>query len=317
MNQKLIDFIKSLPAGIPYVGPIFSKFLANKSTKELIFILHEIKQISSDEKTEVIEATQITNEKLEELKLILEEIIHLSTNKITVIIPTGGDGESLYPITSVQPKCIIPIGRKPLILHILDNLLLNKDLYHKIIILTRAFSSAIEHTVNREPYNELVECIRIDKNIPTALLELKNKIVGNPFLVHYNDILIKEINWNDVISYFNFQKVQQKIIAMFLISKYYPLGIGLVKEGPEGLVEEFVEKPKLLNDSFANMGVFLLDKEFFEYIDENDNDIFKHTIPKVMNAKRHIGMFKVREWHHIHNLNDFRMIQKQTKTKEF
>ena len=314
-NKKdFISFLKSLPAGIPYVGPVFSQFVSEKGSEEVKVLLEDIKSSNEIQIKELTEKYQIDHDKFYSAVLALGKFLDETnkTEKIDVLIPTGGKGESMFPITSMIPKCLIPIREKPLLLHIIDSFMEYRSLFNKIHVITCENSLAIEYTLNQDRYAGFVECQRIDKNVPGALLEINYKIANKPFLVHYNDILIDKINWGDVLDTYFWLKKQKAIIGMVLCSRYYPLGIGVVREGQNNLIKSFEEKPDRLIDFFANIGVAIFEPDFLQYIKSDDEGIFENSVKRVVEDRKNIGMYKVEnKWYHVHDLKDYRFVQSE------
>lgn len=321
-KKDFIILLKSLPAGIPYVGSAYSQFIAEKGSEEIKMLLEDLRSSNETQINELTEKYQIDhknfNEATEELGKLLAEINKTEKaeinkiEKIDVVIPTGGKGESMFPITSMIPKCLIPIREKPLLLHIIDSFMEYRSLFNKIHVITCENSSAIEYALNQDRYAGFVECQRIDKNVPGALLDINFKIANKPFLVHYNDILIDKINWGDVLDTYFWLKKQKAIIGMVLCSRYYPLGIGVVREGQNNLIKSFEEKPDRLIDFFANIGVAIFEPGFLQYVKSDDEGIFENSVKRVVEDRKNIGMYKVEnKWYHVHDLKDYRFVQSE------
>lgn len=316
IKKDFITFLKATPASIPYLGAVFTRFVSEKGSEEIKLLLEDIKNSTEKQLNELIEANQIEHDKFTKVVSMLEIYLNEQgrTSDITVIIPTGGKGESMFPITSMIPKSLVPIGGKPMLLHIIDTFLPYRNiLFNSVIVITRGDSPAIEYTLNQSRYEGFVHCRRIEKNVPGALLELGHIIQNKPFLLHYNDILIKGIDWKDVLANYTFLRTQRAIIGLVVCSKYYPLGIGVIEERQNLLVKNFKEKPNFLVDSYANTGVSIFEPDFLNYINKRDKGIFEDSVKRVIKDKKEIGMYKIDKWYHVHDLKDYRFIQKEYK----
>lgn len=299
----LKDVMAALPAGAPApFGPILAQIIRRMDGHKTEAVLQEIRSLSTDQR-KMLEADL----KLGRHILELVEEIRESRPKVqmTAVVPTGGLGESLFPITTVIPKCLIPIGRRPMLHHILRSLHSANGVFKKAIVLTRGFSEAIEESVGQSGCNDFVECRRIEKEVPAALQEIRAELEGSPFLLHYNDILIEEIDWPRVLKCHVEQRASFDTTGMLLCSQHYPLKIGIVNEGKPDRLGSFLEKPLRLPQGYANMGVAVFEPEFLNYVEPEDKGIFENTLKRAMEARRNFGLFRVGEWHHVDSIRDY------------
>lgn len=231
--------------------------------------------------------------------------------KFTVVIPAGGEGGSLFPLNKVMPKCLVTIGRKSMIQHIIDSFLPYKNLFSEIIVITDKYSDAIKENIRQGGYGDFVKCREISAAVPKALLKIESKLT-NPFVLHYNDIIIEKINWHDVYDHYISKRKQIRQIGMLLCSKYYPINIGVIKEGDVNMLKSFEEKPEhLVGEYLANLGVGVFERELLNYIKDKDKGIFENTIYRVIKANRPILLYRVGKWYHIQDLQSLFYIQNE------
>lgn len=315
IKEILKEIAKSSLTAVPYGGKIISQILADKETKEIKDILQGIQSLSQKEISEL----KIANEELEKIKGEIEKILEEkhSKSKITVIIPVGGDGGSLFPITSVMPKCLVTVGHKSMLQHIIDSFCSYKDIFKRIIVITGKYSDAIIENVRQGSYEDFVECKKMDApTLPAAIKELKYEIGEAPFLLHYNDVLIEDINWGLVYNRYVENSKRPKHIGMLLCSRYYPIGIGVIHEGDYEVLETFEEKPQyLVGVALANLAVAIFEPEFLTFIEKDHKGIFESTIQKVIDSKEIITLHKVGKWHHVQDLKALYNLQHNTDLK--
>lgn len=247
-KKRLLNFFKNIvistPSGLPIAGNIYSDIINNMRFDELVSILKDIKNLNEEEKQNITDEFKKLNENIfNDIKNYIENRINKENEviKIPVIIPCGGKAGCMYPFNSGMPKSQFIIDVKPLIHHIIDSF--DRNIFSQIIIFTNRFFRMIEESVKK--YGDFVKCEYIDKSVPASLLFIKNEIKSN-FLIHYNDVLIDNIKWKEVLSQFKNQKESENIIGMLLCSKYYPMQIGVISEKEPNLVEECIEKPEYL-----------------------------------------------------------------------
>ena len=240
----------------------------------------------------------------------------ISQNKITVIIPAGGEGGTLFPITQVLPKTLVTVGTKSLLQHIVNSLFEYKNIFEKVIVMTgEKYSKAIQENISQGNYGDFVECVRGEgRTLPEALIKIKETFLNKTVLIHYNDILIEKCDWKDVMERYDSNKKRHQHMGMLLVSKNYPapLGIGIVKEGENDIVDTFKEKPKsLVGDNFANMGVGIFEPKLFDYMKENHNALYEDTMDTILNNRETISLYKIDKWHHIQDLKALYFMQNE------
>ena len=65
---------------------------------------------------------------------------------LVAVIPAGGLGGQMYPVTSGMPKALLPLDTKPLLIHILEQLD-DSGIFAKCIIPCNEWHSMIENFV--------------------------------------------------------------------------------------------------------------------------------------------------------------------------
>lgn len=306
--EKVVEYA---PAAIPYAGNIYTQFLANEGTEDLKVLLKEIKTLSQDEITNLNTAYS----ELQKIQEALNQLISTKSTKekLVVVIPAGGDGGSLFPVTQVMPKCLVTIGNKSMLQHLIDPFYNHTDLFEKVIVMTGKYSKAIAENVKQGGYGDFVICKNISgKTLPDALLKLKDHLPKKPFLIHYNDVIVEDCDWSHIHSrYFEYQE-RCKHIGMLLCSRYFPfpLGIGVIKEGKADTLLSFTEKPEqLMGNVLANLAIAIFEPEVFDYMEADHKGLFEDTIREVIQAKRSISLYRIEKWHHVQDLKALYHIQ--------
>jgi len=312
--------VASLPAGVPYAGPIYAQYLSQLSSEEQRALFNELTKLSEDQYDALSEQLrgiwQINRAQIELTTKLLEELIAQKPEilKLVAVIPTGGRASSMYPLSLGTPKTLLIINTKPMLHHILDSLEKNKDIFSRVIVLTSEFSATVEAAV--EPYRPHVECKKIERNVPAALLEMRDELQA-PFLLHYNDVLTDNIDWNDVYKHYIDLKRKHSIIGMLLCSMYYPLRIGVITEGPPRLVQNFEEKPDHLIGMYANTGTSVLDPAFLRHVRRRDRGIYEDSMKRALEqGEEKFGLYQIDKWWHVHSVNDYYDMQKKYYPKE-
>lgn len=209
--------------------------------------------------------------------------------KLPIIVMAGGKGSRLAPLTNILPKALIPIGKKPIIEHIMDRFVSSGCA--KFHISVNYKSEMIKHyfqTLGRKDLN--ISYFEEEKPLGTAgsLFLLKDKIHQTFFMVNC-DIIIDE-DYGNILDYHKKNKNQITIVAAL---KHYRIPYGIIKTRENGLLTELEEKPELMFK--INSGMYILEPELLKEIPENQFFHITDLIEKVRKKNGRIGVFPISE----------------------
>jgi mannose-1-phosphate guanylyltransferase/phosphomannomutase len=218
----------------------------------------------------------------------------------------GGEGTRLRPLTSNQPKPMVPIVGKPCIEHIFE-LLRKHDL--KDIVVTLAFLPQmirgyfgdgdslgvnIEYSVEEAPAGT------------AGSVRLAGRALEDTFLVISGDALCDI----DLTALVDFHKEKGAAVTIGLKSVENPLEFGIVVTDDDGRVERFLEKPswgQVFSDTI-NTGIYVLEPEVLRHIPgDQPFDFSKELFPLLLEMGRPIyGYVCDGYWQDIGNLDQYR-----------
>ena len=236
-----------------------------------------------------------------------------------VIILSGGFGTRIAEYTSIIPKPMIRIGGKPIIEHIME---IYSKYGHKDFYLALGYKSEVikEYFYNYaflnsnfqinlkdgkvSPFekNEKDWSVNlIDTGINTMtggrLKRLKKFIGDETFLMTYGDA-VTDLNINKVLA---FHKNHGKMVTVTGVRP--PARFGELTLNDINEVLEFKEKPNT-HAGWINGGFFVIEPEFFKYI-ENDNTILeKEPLEKVAKNNQLMAFLHNGFWHCVDTKRD-------------
>ncbi|MDI1305931.1 MAG: glucose-1-phosphate cytidylyltransferase [bacterium] len=231
-----------------------------------------------------------------------------------VVIFAGGKGTRISEESHLKPKPMIEIGGKPVLWHIMkmyENhgftefiLCLGYKGYivkeyfvnyftHNADVTIELHNNTIEvHNTNSEKFK--VTLVDTGLNTMTAgrLQRIQKYITEDVFLLTYGDG-VSDVNITKLIEFHN---SHNKIVTMTVVNP--EARFGTMDIFPDGLVENFREKPKDINH-WINGGFFVLNKEVFNYFDKDMTDIMWEEEPMIQLSKntqlmsyKHYGFWK-------------------------
>lgn len=198
------------------------------------------------------------------------------------LLLSAGIGSRLKPLTLHQPKCLLPINKKPILYYWLD--LLEDEGVTDVLINTHHLSSQIEQAVSKR-----LNKINITLTYESELLGSAGTIFANKhffdgeenFLLLYSDN-ITDVSLSSIINY-HFSK--KSIFTTYIYKTNNPKAKGIFEfDIKTGRVLSFEEKPQIPKTDYANAGIGVLNKRIFDYTSNQlPLDFGKSIMPLIVN----------------------------------
>jgi len=206
-------------------------------------------------------------------------------SEIRALLLAAGLGTRLLPLTEDWPKCLMPIGERPLLEHWLETLYsvnvndVFVNLYHH--------SEVVQEFLCRPRFKNWVHPVHEKKLLGTAGTLRANK----NFFMDYTTLLIHADNWcqcdfTDFLNYHFQHRPEYCSITMMTFESKTPETCGIVETDKNGVVLAFHEKSNNPPGNQANGAVYLLEPDVLKWIEKHpDNDDFStKVIPHFMGS---------------------------------
>ena len=181
------------------------------------------------------------------------------------VIMAGGEGTRLRPLTSNQPKPMMPIANRPMMEHIVE--LLKEHGFDDIVVTVAFLANTIRNYFGdgsefgvRMVYATEETPLGTAGSVRNAMQELKDE----RFLVISGDVLT-DIDLSAVVK---FHEERGAMATIGLKAMENPLEFGIVITNEDGSIERFLEKPtwgQVFSDTI-NTGIYVLEPEIFDHI---------------------------------------------------
>jgi mannose-1-phosphate guanylyltransferase/phosphomannomutase len=222
------------------------------------------------------------------------------------VVMAGGEGTRLRPLTSNQPKPMVPIVGKPCIEHILE--LLQQHGFEEVIVTVAFMPQAIRTYFGDGESLELgIEYSVEESPLGTAgSVRLASGVLDEPFLVISGDALCDV----DLSALVRFHREKGAAVTIGLKSVDNPLEFGIVVTDEDGRIERFLEKPswsQVFSDTI-NTGIYVLEPEVLRHVPaDRPYDFSKELFPLLLEMGRPLyGHVFDGYWQDIGNLDQFR-----------
>src|SRR5687767_1960442 len=194
----------------------------------------------------------------------------------------GGEGTRLRPLTSNQPKPMMPIANRPMMEHIVE--LLKEHGFEDIVVTVAFLANTIRNYFGdgsefgvRMVYATEETPLGTAGSVRNAMAELEDE----RFLVISGDVLT-DIDLSAVV---RFHEEKGALATIGLKSMENPLEFGIVITREDGSIERFLEKPtwgQVFSDTI-NTGIFVLEPEIFDAIPpDRPVDFSSEVFPRLL-----------------------------------
>ncbi len=222
------------------------------------------------------------------------------------VVMAGGEGTRLRPLTSNQPKPMVPIVGKPCMEHILE--LLRRHGFQDVIVTVAFLPQAIRsYFGNGDSLGMDVSYSVEESPLGTAgSVRLAAGRLDDTFLVISGDALCDV----DLTRLVEFHREKKASVTIGLKAVENPLEFGIVVTDDEGRVERFLEKPswgQVFSDTI-NTGIYVLEPEVLKHVPtDRPYDFSKELFPLLLEMGRPIyGCVLDGYWQDIGNLDQYR-----------
>ena len=227
------------------------------------------------------------------------------------IILAAGKGTRLQPLTYGIPKPLLPVGGRPVIEYVIDNLKKCNSI-KKIYIGISHMRDALEHYFNHVDYGIEIELVRTlgwetAGDLKTIVIE---KEINEPVFVAYGDNITK-LDSDDMYS-FHKKNSKMATVALFEVPLEDVSRFGVAKlDG--NIVKSFVEKPSQAQarSNKANAGYYVLEPGALEELELKKTKVEESLFPKLVKKQELTGyVCKLPYWLDIGTIESYRKANK-------
>ncbi|HEU4450344.1 MAG TPA: sugar phosphate nucleotidyltransferase [Gaiellaceae bacterium] len=222
------------------------------------------------------------------------------------VVMAGGEGTRLRPLTSNQPKPMVPIVGKPCMEHIVE--LLERHGFDDVIVTLAFMPQAIRgYFGDGEAYGLAMRYSVEESPAGTAgSVKLAQEALEETFLVISGDALC-DIDLGELV---RFHRERGALATIGLKSVPNPLEFGIVVTDEEGRIERFLEKPswgQVFTDTI-NTGIYVLEPEALRHVpDDRPYDFSKELFPLLLEMGKPLyGYVAEGYWQDIGNIDQYR-----------
>lgn len=221
------------------------------------------------------------------------------------VIMAGGEGTRLRPLTSNQPKPMLPLANRPMMEHILT--LLKKHGFDEVVV-TVAFMARTIRNYFGDGSEFGIKMTYATEDTPLGTAgSVRNAMdeLDERFLVISGDVLT-DLDLSAIVAE---HEANRAMATIGLVRVDNPLEFGIVITNDDGSIERFLEKPtwgQVFSDTI-NTGIFVLEPEIFDYIEADRSvDFSSEVFPALLaDGKRLFGSVAEGYWEDVGTLEAY------------
>lgn len=196
------------------------------------------------------------------------------------VILAGGMGTRLRPYTTVFPKPLVPIGKKPILEIVIEQIAKN-GVKEIIMAVGHLAELIIAYFGNGEKYGVKIKYSREEKPLGTAgPLGVIRDELSETFLMMNGDILT-DMKYSELI---DFHKKSGATATIGVTKRKVDIDYGVVEFDEEKIINIWKEKPTI--NYHVSMGIYVLEPKAIDYIPKDT----KYDLPQLI-----IDMIKNKE----------------------
>ncbi len=239
-----------------------------------------------------------------------------------VIILAGGKGTRISEYTKTIPKPMIKIGKKPILIHIIEHYLKygHRDFYvalgykskivQKYFKEFKNFDKSFLYKINKNNVNITLSNTG-KKTLTGGRIKRMSKFIKKDenFMFTYGDG-VSNVNINNLIK---FHKKNKKLITVTAVRP--PARFGEITIN-NNCVSSFKEKPQV-TEGWINGGFFITNFNFFKLIKGNNTILEKEPLEKAAKKKQLFAFKHKGFWKCMDTLRDKDVLEKIFKNNRF
>jgi dTDP-glucose pyrophosphorylase len=229
----------------------------------------------------------------------------INKSKNRVLIMAGGKGQRLYPLTKNQPKALVKINGKPMIEHLIFQLL--KSDINDIIVSLYHKKEKIINFLNKRKFKKInISFLEEHTPLGTAgAISLIKKDFKDLMVINCDVKIL--IDFNKIINFHKSENAHITIVSKQFVSKSK---FGVIDLKKNFLVKKIDEKPLIAN--YINVGAYILNSKVRKLIKKNQRLDMNELINLAVKSKFKVITYPLYEnWIDLGNISAVYKMQKK------
>ena len=204
------------------------------------------------------------------------------------VILAGGLGTRLRPLTNKKPKPMLPLGKKPLLEHLIEWIKKN-DVKDIVLCVSYLHETIEKYFEDGSKFGVKIEYAISSKPLGDAgQLKTAQKFIDDTFVCVYGDSLF-DFNLRSMITA---HKKKKSFTTMSLCEHKTSIRYGVIDTKTNGKVLAWNEKPEIKSN--INMGCYVMEPNILNFIPKNKTYGMDNVIKKAISKRKTINSILVK-----------------------
>lgn len=225
------------------------------------------------------------------------------------ILLAGGKGRRLKPFTTTIPKPLFPIGEKPILQIIIEQL---KEFGVDEYIISLGYLGELIKAFlgDGEKYNTKISYVTEETPLGTAgAISLLPEL--NDDYIFMNGDILSTIDFTEA---YNDHKKSKALMTICTFEKTTKSSLGVLELNINGEVENYLEKPEL--KQIVSSGIYILNPGIKDYIPQNTKYDLPDLVKSLINKKKKINTYAIKgDWFDIGTPSDLEKAEQYLSEK--
>jgi dTDP-glucose pyrophosphorylase len=234
----------------------------------------------------------------------MQDLVFDSPRPNPVLLMVGGLGKRLYPLTRDVPKPLLPVGKKPILQTILEQLV--EAGFSRFFLAVHYRSEQVQaHFGNGSNWGVSIEYLEEKQPLGTAgALSLLDSAAINAPLLMMNGDLLTGLDFGQLVDYHG----EHGGLATMCVRKYdFQIPYGVVR-GDGVQVAEITEKP--VQKFFVNAGIYVLEPQLVNQCNVEQSKDMPDLLQATVEAGGQVNMYPIHEyWLDIGRMEEYERAQ--------
>jgi dTDP-glucose pyrophosphorylase/CBS domain-containing protein len=242
--------------------------------------------------------------------VLLTDLIPAQKTVMQAVIMAGGLGTRLRPLTESLPKPMLPVGGRPIMEMIIEQL--REAGIHKVNVTTHFKPEKImDHFGDGSAFGVELKYLNEQQPLGTGGALGLMPAPHEPVLVINGDI-VTQVDFRVMLNYHQEHKADMTV-AVRQYDMKVPYG---VVECAGARVSRLQEKPELT--FFVNAGIYLLEPSVYAFIQNGERFNMTDLIQKLLDSDRNVVSFPILEyWLDVGQHENYQQVQEDQKNGRF
>ena len=259
-------------------------------------VFHSVEEALEKKKKEKMVVYPVVDKNGKLLNAVFERSYHDKSelikssvlSDVPLVIMAGGKGTRLYPYTKILPKALVPIGDITITERIINNF--RQFGCRDVYMILNHKANMIKAYFNELEKNYSLHFIEEKEFLGTGGgLQLLRDKINSTFILSNCDILIDE----DIECIYKTHKQRRNKITFVCAMKSVSIPYGVINTDVDGEIVNMTEKPEF--SFLTNTGIYVIEPEIIEVIEENEIIHFPDVAKRCMNKGERVGVFPIYE----------------------